>query len=105
MVMTGATVSTLIPLTVDVALLPALSTAVPSTLWLAPSADTDASGWQLAMPLTASPQVKCTATAALYQPLALGLDVAFPVMVGADLSTRTVTVWASSALPAWSTIQ
>ena len=104
MVTVGATVSTLMPLTVVVALLPALSTAVPVALF-APWAARVASGWQLATPLTASAQSKCTVTGALYQPAAFGLVVALPVMVGADLSTRTVTVPAVSELPALSTDQ
>src|SRR3712207_8025993 len=67
MVTLGATVSTLIPPTVTIPLLPALSTAVPVAL-LAPWAASVASGWQLAMPLTASLQSNCTVTGALYQP-------------------------------------
>src|SRR6478752_4508342 len=104
MVTTGATVSTLMPATVVVPLLPALSTAVPVALF-APSAETVASGWQLAMPLTASLQSNCTVTAEVYHPAALGLVAAFPVIVGAVLSTRTVTVLAVSVLPALSTLQ
>src|SRR3954447_7757586 len=104
MVTLGATVSTLIPPTVVVPLLPALSTAVPMALFV-PWAASVASGWQLAMPLTASWQSNCTVTGALYHPAALGLVVALPVMAGAVLSTRTVAVLAVSVLPALSTLQ
>src|SRR3954470_7418969 len=104
MVTIGATVSTLIPPTVVVPLLPALSTAVPVALF-APWAASVASGWQEAMPLTASVQANCTVTGALYQPAAFGLVVALPVMVGAVLSTSTVAVPAVSVLPVLSTLQ
>src|SRR3954453_9632942 len=104
MVTTGATVSTLIPPTVVVPLLPALSTAVPVAL-LAPWAASVASGWQLAMPLTASLQSNATVTTLPYQPAAFALLVALPVMVGAVLSTSTVAVPAVSVLPALSTLQ
>src|SRR3954469_14466484 len=102
--MEGATVSILIPLTVVVVWLPALSTAVPVTE-LAPWAETVVSGWQVAMPLTASEQAKCTVTGVLYHPLAFGSLVALPVIVGADLSTRTVKVAEVSTFPARSTLQ
>src|SRR4051794_35723424 len=104
MVTLGATVSTLIPPTVVVPLLPALSTAVPVAL-LAPWAASVASGWQLAIPLTASWQSNRTVTAELYQPTVFGLVVALPVIVGAVLSTSTVAVPAVSVLPALSMLQ
>src|SRR3954469_23755656 len=100
----GATVSTLMPPTVVVPLFPALSTAVPVAL-LAPWAARVASGWQEAIPLSASVQSKATVTAVLYQPAKFGDVVALPVMAGAVLSTRTVAVPAVSVLPAWSTDQ
>src|SRR4051812_25921335 len=104
MLTVGATVSTLIPLTVVVPVLPALSTTVPVAVF-APWAASVAAGWQLAIPLTPSLQSNCTVTALLYQPAAFGLVVALPVIVGAVLSTRTVTVPAVSVLPALSTLQ
>ena len=72
------------PPTVVVPLLPALSTAVPVTL-LVPWADTVVSGWQEAMPLTASSQLKATVTGVRYHPAAFGLVVARPVIVGGAL--------------------
>src|SRR3954469_16455796 len=104
MVTLGATVSTLIPPTVVAPLFPALSTAVPVAL-LAPWAASVASGWQLAIPLTASLQSNWTVTGALYQPAALGWVVALPVIVGAVLSTSTVALAAVSVLPGLSTLQ
>ena len=50
------------------ALLPALSTAVPSTDWLAPSSETTSSGVQLAIPERPSVQSKWTVTSMLFQP-------------------------------------
>src|SRR3954451_1982023 len=99
MVTLGATVSTLTPPTVVVPVLPALSTAAPVALF-APSAASVASGWQLAIPLTASLQSNCTVTGPLYQPAAFGLVVALPVIVGVVLSTSTVAVPAVSTMPA-----
>src|SRR6478672_5329417 len=100
----GATVSTLRPPTVVVPLLPALSTAVPVTVFV-PCVATVASGWQEAIPLTASRQSKVTVTGVRYHPAPLGLVVARPVIVGTDLSTSTVTVAGASRLPARSTLQ
>src|SRR6476620_10830607 len=100
----GATVSTLMPPTVVVPLLPALSTAVPVTVFV-PWVDTVVSGWQEAIPLTESWQSKVTVTGVRYQPAPLGLVVARPVIVGAVLSTSAVTVAAASRLPARSTLQ
>src|SRR5207249_54953 len=83
----GPVLSMLIPETVALALLPALSVAVPVTLWLAPSALSVTSGGQLAIPESASAQVKCTVTEPpSYQPAALGEVVAAPLIVGAVLS-------------------
>src|SRR5689334_10027879 len=104
MVTMGATVSILIPLSVTVPSLPALSTAVPEAVFV-PWAASVTSGWQLATPLTASAHSNCTVTGVLNQPFPLGLVVALPVMVGAVLSTSTVAVPAVSALPALSTLQ
>ena len=73
---------------------------------MAPWAATVVSGWHEAIPLTASLQLNATVTGVPYQPAAFGLVVARPVIVGALLSTRTVTTDSGvSLLPAWSTLQ
>src|SRR5437764_14077740 len=112
MVTTSVLVSMLMPVTVTLALLPALSTAVPVTLWLAPLPVSVTSGWQLAMPDPGTPaamagslHVKCTVTGPLYQPPALGEVVGAPEMVGAVWSILTLRLVATSALPALSTLQ
>src|SRR5262245_8573137 len=82
----------LMPDTVALALLPALSTAVPVTDWLAPSVLSVWSAVTLAMPEVASLAVKCTVTALLYQPAALGDVVAAPLIVGGVASRLIVTL-------------
>jgi hypothetical protein len=65
----GAVLSTLIPLTVAVAVLPATSIAVPVTDWFAPSStDTGAVQPPTAMPEPPSVHVKDTVTSVLFQP-------------------------------------
>src|SRR5438067_3843953 len=109
MVMTGFSVSMLIGLTVVVAVLSALSIAVPLTDWLAPLvlsvtplltavAPVPVTPVQVWIPDCTGPwsaQVNFTVTGPLYQPLALGLVVAAPVIVGTVLSSLT----ASASLP------
>src|SRR5438445_3896276 len=75
----------LIPETVVLVLLPALSVAVPLDDWPLPSASV-ASAAQLWIPESVSAQLKCTVTSLLYQPAALGEVVAAPLIVGAVLS-------------------
>src|SRR5437763_5981065 len=111
-VTTRVLVSMLMPVTVTPALLPALSMAVPVTLWLAPLPVSVTSGWQPAMPdpgvpaaMAGSLQVKCTVTGPLYQPPAFGAVVGAPVIVGAVLSILTWRLLATSPLPALSTLQ
>src|SRR5437773_11356068 len=100
------------PVTLTVALLPALSMAVPVTLWFALLLLRVTSGWQPAMPepglptpIAGSLHTKCTVTGPLYQPLALGLVVGAPVMAGAVLSILTCKLLASSLLPALCALQ
>src|SRR5919202_4883657 len=109
MAMAGLSVSMLIGLTVVVATLSALSVAVPLTDWLAPLVlsvtplltavapvpVTPVQVWIPDCTAPASAQVNFTVTGALYQPLAFGPVVAAPVMVGAVLSSLTV----SASLP------
>jgi len=64
--------------------LPALSTAVPVNVWLAPWIETVIGLLQEAMPDSASPQLKVTVTFELFQPFTLGAGVRVAVMVGAD---------------------
>src|SRR5947207_11895297 len=67
----GGVVSTLMTGDATVAMLPALSTAVPVTDWL-PCALSVTGGEQEATPDSASEQLKVTVTGCLYQPFALG---------------------------------
>src|SRR6478735_5126697 len=81
----------LIPATVAVPVLPALSVAVRVAV-LAPLADTMTGSGQVATPERASEQVKVTVTGPEYQPLAvLAPLVIAPEMLGAVLSSFTVT--------------
>src|SRR5207249_6525722 len=80
----GAVLSMLIPETVVLALLPALSVAVPLDDWPLPSASV-ASAAQLWIPESVSAQLKCTVASPLYQPAAAGEVVAAPPLVGAGL--------------------
>src|SRR5262245_24708065 len=86
----GGTASTLSPATVALRALPATSTALPVTDWLAPLSSSFASAGQVATPESASPQVKWTVTAPLYQPAALGARSGAPLIDGAVLSSITV---------------
>src|ERR687885_1787965 len=109
MVMAGLSVSMLIGLTVVVAVLSALSIAVPLTDWLAPlvlsvtplltaAAPVPVTPVQVWIPDCTGPwsaQVNFAVTGPLYQPLAFGLIVAAPVMAGAVLSSLIV----SASLP------
>ena len=87
----GAVLSTLMPLTEVLALLPALSVAVPSTVWSAPSARC-CGPVTVSMPDRPSVPSKETVTSSLYQPAALAARSGAPVMVGAVLSMLTVAV-------------
>ncbi len=89
---------------VAVAVLPALSVAVPRTAWPAPSSEMTREGVQEAMPEPVSSHVKETVTLLLFQPLVAAGDWEAR-MLGAVLSTLTVTVFAASVLPARSTLQ
>src|SRR5919199_184297 len=104
MVMVGFSVSMLIGLTVVVATLSALSTAVPWTAFVplaasvtplltavAPVPVTPVQVWMPDCTAPASAQVNFTVTGPVYQPLVFGLVVAAPVMVGAVLSSLTVS--------------
>src|SRR4051794_35779275 len=99
--MLGGVSSMLMSPTVAVALLPAWLTAVPDTLWPAPSDVTAVGLGQVAIPDTASAQVKMTVTGPLFQPLPLA-GVRTAVISGLVLSMETVTV-VVALLPALST--
>src|SRR5436305_3878413 len=87
----GAVLSMLIPLTVALDWLSALSTAVPVTDWPAPLPDAVVGPGQLLIPDSASEQVKDAVTEVLFQPLALAAGLREPVIVGDTLSSFTVT--------------
>src|SRR5438094_2864368 len=76
----GAVLSMLIPATVVLALLPALSVAVPLDDWALPSARV-ASAAQLWIAAGVSAQLKCTVTTLLYQQAAVGEVVAAPPLL------------------------
>jgi hypothetical protein len=89
----GAVLSMLIPLTVVLAVLPALSVAAPLADCPAPSVEMVCGAAHDAMPEVASLHVNATVTSCLYQPFAFGADVADPLMVGAVASRLIVTDW------------
>src|SRR5271163_1427816 len=88
-------------MTFAVAVFPALSVAVPLTVWLAASVETVMGAGQVAMPEPESEQVNVTVTLELFQPLALGAGAATAVMAGGVLSIFTDKV-AEAVLPALS---
>jgi hypothetical protein len=87
----GAFLSILMPETVVLELLSALSTAVRETDWLAPLVVTVEDVGQLLMPERLSEQVKLTVTSELFHPLAFAVGLRLPLIVGAVLSSFTVT--------------
>jgi hypothetical protein len=87
----GATLSILIGETVAEALRSALLTAVPVTDWLAALEETVVGPEQDLIPDIGSEQVKETVTSLLFQPLPFAAGLRAPVIVGADLSSFTVT--------------
>src|SRR5947207_59984 len=100
--MLGAVLSMLMPLTVALALLPAMSVAVPVTLCPAPSAVSVTGGVSEAMPEVGSAAVKVTVTSVLFQPKAFAAGDREPVIIGGVSSTLTVSVLVASTLPALS---
>ena len=96
----GGVLSTLMPVTEVLAVLPALSVAVPSTFWPAPSPRC-CGPVTVSIPDRTSLPSKDTVTSSLYQPAGLGALSGAPVMVGAVLSMLTVAV-AVALLPALS---
>src|SRR5436190_1362661 len=87
----GATLSMLIPPTVAVAVLSALSAAVPVTDWFAALALSVVGPLHVFTPDGLSEQLKPTVTSVLFQPLTFAAGLRVPVMPGADLSSFTVT--------------
>ncbi|WP_157623267.1 hypothetical protein [Terrabacter sp. Root181] len=87
----GATLSMLIPLTVVVAVLSALSVAVPVTDWSATLPLSVVGAEEDLTPDVASLGVKVTVTSVLFQPLAFAAGVREPAMIGALLSSLTWT--------------
>src|SRR5213592_3325798 len=95
-------VLSMLTLTVVVAVFPAVSTAVPVMVWLAPSSVRVTGVGQAAMPDNASPQVKVTVTSPLFQPLVLAACDTEAVIAGGVLSTLRSAV-TEAVLPARST--
>ena len=82
------------------AVFPALSVAVPMTLWCAPSANNVVEPTQLGIPDTASAHANVTVTSVLFQPLAFASGDCVWLIVGGVLSIFTWIVCAVSTLPA-----
>jgi hypothetical protein len=82
-----------------VAVFPALSVAVPTTTWLAPSVATVAGPEQDATPLVLSEQAKVTVTLELFHPAALAAGAATAMIVGGTLSTPMI--WRLNDSPGW----
>src|SRR4029079_3542657 len=82
----GATLSMLIPLTVVLAVLSALSVTVPVTDWFAPLVLNVVGADEVLTPEVASLGANETVTSVLFQPFAFAAGVREPVMVGAVLS-------------------
>ena len=94
-VIVGAVLS-ILSFTVTVTVSPALLTAVPVTLWLAPCVVTVTGGEQVFTPDTESLQVKVTVTLVLFHPAAFGGGFCVAVMVGGG---GVVTVAVVVAVP------
>ena len=102
--MVGAVLSRL-TIAGSVAVLPALSVAVPVTTWPAPSSATTLSAVHEAMPDSASSHSNVTVTSELFQPCAFAAGVSVCEIVGEVPSILTSTVLCVSSLPALSTLQ
>src|SRR5712691_2250004 len=79
---TAGGVRSMLTVTLAEAVLPALSTAVRLTAWLAPSALTTTVAGQVSIPESASAHVNPTLTGLLFQPLPLAAGVAVAVTTG-----------------------
>src|SRR5207253_2980946 len=92
----------LIPETVVLALVPALSVAVPVADWAAPAALRVIGLVQLAIPERTSEQRKLAVTSLLFQPLALAAGLRLPLIAGPVLSMLIPETVALALLPALS---
>ena len=81
------------------AVLPAISVAVPVTDWSVPSVLITVSGVIVSIPDSSSVAVKFTVTSVLYHPLALGWVVAAPVITGGVLSILMSLSFVGSTYP------
>src|SRR5207249_6935251 len=99
-VMTGLVLSILMPLTVTLVELPALSVAVPVAESDVPFVLRVIGDVQLAMPDPTSAHVKVTTTSVLFQPAALATGNRAPVIVGGVVSSIVTVCVALFALPA-----
>src|SRR5438093_1343252 len=77
--------------------MPALFTAVPETTWAAPSVLTTTGAGHVAMPATASAQVKVTRTSALYQPAGFDSLSGAAVIVGPSWTLNALLSVTASA--------
>ena len=88
-----------IPVNVAVAMLPALSTAIPPTLWRSPSRARVESPSQVTILEAMSEQVKVTATSVLFHPLALGDGDTRPTILGMEVSSTVTTKCSPATFP------
>src|SRR4051794_4175733 len=98
----GATLSMLMPLMVVLAVLSALSVTVPVTDWLAALVLRVVGAEEVLTPGVGSPGAKETVTSVLSQPFVFAAGVREPVIVGAVLSSLTVTGALVAVVPALS---
>ena len=105
---TGAVLS-ILTVTLAVAVLPALSRAVPETTWLLPSVPRTTGGGHTATPDPASLQTNVTVTFVLFQPRVFGVGLTVVLITGGVVSPEEgagatiVTVSDRPALPRSST--
>jgi len=81
------------------ALLPALSVAVPLTTWLAPSVVTVTGAGHVATPEELSVQVNVTVTFVLFHPAALDAGETWAVITGGTLSVLALKIWTAICPP------
>src|SRR2546429_9670225 len=100
--MVGATVSMLMPPTVALAVLPALSLALPLTDCAAPSPLSVVGAGHEATPDKLSRQSKLAVTATLFQPPALAAGARMLIIPGAGLLSLMPCAFYEDAFAAWS---
>src|SRR4051794_35279190 len=83
---------------------PALSVAVPVTVWLNPFVEIDWSGGQLAMPEPVSAQVKCAITGGVRNPAVFAGGLSVTLMVGGAKSMLNGALITDAVFPALSVV-